>query len=330
MNVATDIRWLLLAASVPGREAGTQRVRLWRTLKEHGAAMLRDGVSVLPATEEHDQVLRTLAAEVTEAGGTAFVLELPQQRDPMEDALLARFDRTEDYAALVERMGELRRRLQGLDEAEARRGLRQLGRDLEGLAALDFFSGDVRQEATDALAMLEAAINQQYSPNEPSAAPGSIAARDPGEYTARLWATRRRLWVDRIASAWLIRRFIDPDARFLWLEQPQDCPEPALGFDFDGAAFTHIGERVTFEVLLAAFGLEDDPGLRRLGALVHYLDVGGEPVPEASGFESVLAGMRRRCEDDDTLLDAMTPVLEAFYESFNAVPNRKRERKEVE
>src|SRR3546814_6533704 len=80
--------------------------------------------------------------------------------------------------------------------------------------------------------------------------------------------------VDRLACAWLIHRFIDSQARFLWLESPALCPADALGFDFDGATFTHIEARVSFEVLLASFGL-DQPGLRRIGALVHYLDVGG-------------------------------------------------------
>lgn len=79
--------------------------------------------------------------------------------------------------------------------------------------------------------------------------------------------------MDRLASAWLIGRFIDPSARFLWLASPDDCPDEALGFDFDGATFTHVEEKVTFETLLASFDL-DSPALLRLGKLVHYLDVG--------------------------------------------------------
>src|SRR6185295_1054419 len=132
----------------------------------------------------------------------------------------------------------------------------------------------------------------------------------------RTWATRRRLWVDRVASAWLIRRHIDPEARFRWLASPSACPKGALGFDFDGAAFSHVGDRVTFETLLASFGLDDDPGLARLGALVHQLDVGGEPVPEAVGFEAVLSGARERLDDDDALLAEMSVVLDSLYAHF--------------
>jgi len=136
------------------------------------------------------------------------------------------------------------------------------------------------------------------------------------DYQGRTWATRRRLWVDRVASAWLIRRFIDPAARFLWIEHPVECPPDALGVDFDGAAFTHVGDRVTFEVLMAAFGLDADAALNRLGALVHVPDVGGEPVPEAKEFEAFLAGARERLPDNDALLGELTNVLDSFYTSF--------------
>ncbi len=120
-----------------------------------------------------------------------------------------------------------------------------------------------------------------------------------------------------MASAWLIRRFIDPDAHFLWLETPSDCPSDALGFDFDGAAFTHIANRVTFEVLLASFGLDLDRGLQRLGMMVHALDVGGAFVPEAHGFESMMAGARQRAIDDDQLLAEISMALDSLYAHFS-------------
>ncbi|MGF6484124.1 hypothetical protein QFZ91_006351 [Paraburkholderia sp. JPY419] len=126
------------------------------------------------------------------------------------------------------------------------------------------------------------------------------------------------MWVDRVASAWLIRRFIDRDARFIWLPSPEACPPDALGFDFDGAAITHAGERVRFEVLLASFGLDKNPALVRLGAMVHALDVGGVSVPEAIGFEAIMAGSRERTADDDQLLTAISPVLDAMYTHFAA------------
>ncbi len=98
------------------------------------------------------------------------------------------------------------------------------------------------------------------------------------------------------------------ESRFLWLTKPVDCPKKAVGFDFDGAQFTHVGNKVSFEVLLTSFGLERDIGLARLGALVHQLDVGGIPVAEAAGFVAILTGARELQPDDDALLNAMSTV----------------------
>ncbi|MBK7591503.1 MAG: chromate resistance protein [Betaproteobacteria bacterium] len=94
-----------------------------------------------------------------------------------------------------------------------------------------------------------------------------------------MWATRKRPWIDRLASAWLISRHIDPKAQFVWLEKPEDCRPYMLGFDFNGAAFTHVGRRVTFETLLESFGLDGDPALRRMAAIVHYRMPAVSPTP---------------------------------------------------
>src|SRR4029450_766683 len=119
----------------------------------------------------------------------------------------------------------------------------------------------------------DAAGTRHFSPDEPQPLYTGIQHLERTAYRGKLWATRQRVWVDRVASAWLIRPFIDPNPRFLWPKTPQDCPANAIGFDFDGAAFTHTGQRVTFEVFVASFALETDPALARLGVLVHALDV---------------------------------------------------------
>jgi len=120
-----------------------------------------------------------------------------------------------------------------------------------------------------------------------------------------------------MASAWLIKRFIDPKARIVWLSNPKACPPRALGFDFDGAAFTHVDARVTFEVLLASFTLEDDKGLERIGRLVHYLDVGGVPEPEAVGLETILDGARRQHTNDDRLLAEASKTFDYLYNVYS-------------
>ncbi len=156
---------------------------------------------------------------------------------------------------------------------EINRLQRRLRRAYEAVSAIDYFPGDAALRAEAAWSDFAGSVDTVLSPDEPHAADGTVIFLDRSDYQRRTWATRRHLWVDRVASAWLIRRFIDPKARFLWLEKPSACPKNALGFDFDGAAFTHVGELVTFEVLSASFGLDADPGLARLGELVRSLDV---------------------------------------------------------
>jgi hypothetical protein len=308
--------WLMLVASLTGRSPAP-RMRLWRALKGAGAAALRDGVYVLPASEEAWALFRGQADEVARVGGHAHVVPFTAT-DPKQDADLRRgFDRTEAYAPGLERLAALRAKLQALAEVEARRRLAGVRRELEAIAATDFFPGNARAQVEAALADAEHAVNAQFAPDEPHTVQAAIPRRRVADYHRRTWATRRHLWVDRVSSAWLIRRFIDPRARFLWLADPRDCPADALGFDFDGAAFTHVGPRVSFEVLAASFGLDHDPRLARLGRLVGYLDVGGVPVPDAAGFASIMAGVRaRHGENDDALLGDMSIVLDSLYAAY--------------
>ena len=317
MSVTSPVEspWLLLTATLPGR-SGTPRVRLWRGLRELGAAALRDGVYLLPDAPAARDGFATLGAEIADAGGETLLLAVGPQPGDRQAELVGRFDRSGEYASLVEQARAAQQRLPTETEAPARRTLRGLLRELAAVEAVDFFPASPRDAAREVIAALATAIDARFAPGEPVPAAGAVPRLDATLHRGRTWATRRRLWVDRVASAWLIRRFIDPEARFRWLDSPADCPADVLGFDFDGATFTHVGDKVTFEVLLASFGLDTDAGLVRLGQLVHYLDAGGLPVAEAPGFEAVLAGLRDAAPDDDALLAAATPLLDALCRTF--------------
>jgi hypothetical protein len=185
-------------------------------------------------------------------------------------------------------------------------------------AARDFFPGEPRKQIESALADTERAVNARFAPDEPRPAHRRIRIRDRKDYRGRTWATREHLWIDRLASAWLIRRFIDSQAKFVWLKRIQDCPKRAIGFDFDGAEFTHVDSKVTFEVLAASFGLDQDVGIVRLGALVHHIDKGGIQTADGPGFATIMAGARKLQPDDDALLKTMTPVIESLYAEYSS------------
>ena len=311
---STD-KWLALVVGLPAANA-TLRMRVWRAMKGLGCAALRDGVYLLPAGRGLRQALRMHAEDIKQGGGSAYLLNVANPSTEEKTDFQSLFDRSEDYSKLMERVAEFTAGIGSFDATAGRRQLKALWRDFEALVALDYFPSRGKVEADTLLAEAETLFLARLSAGEPQAAPGSITRRDAADYQGRLWATRRHLWVDRMASAWLIRRFIDPKARFLWLEKPEDCPEDALGFDFDGAAFTHVGQRVTFEVLLASFGLESDTSLAKLGALVHCLDVGGMPVAEAAGVEMVLGGLRASQPDDNALLVTAGGVFDGIYLNF--------------
>jgi hypothetical protein len=313
--------WLMLVINLPGRNA-TARMRVWRALKASGAAILRDGVYVLPRRAESEVVFEEQAREVTASGGTAHVLTLTTDAAPKQAHMLQLFDRTQEYAELLALLDAFKMRLAAGPENTARRSLAAMRREFASVAATDFFGGPARQQAEAALEDAEAAINAHFAPDEPHAAPGRIMRRDKADYLGRTWATRAHLWVDRVASAWLIRRFIDPESRFAWLRDVGKRPRKALGFDFDGAEFSHVGARVTFEVLATSFGLDKDPGIARIGALVHYLDVGGVPVPEADGFATILTGARAHARDDDELLAEIGKTLDYLYTAYATTVER--------
>lgn len=307
--------WQLLILSLPSRQ-GTLRMRAWRALKSAGAAALRDGAYLLPFSAAGEQVLRVQADSVRNAGGSAHLFRFTLDDAAQEQDLKTLFDRGAGYGTLLKALRAVRPGARAATNSLSRT-LSQLRRDFEALVASDYFPGAAQDQARAALTELAHELDARRAPGEPRAAAGRIAPLKRADYQRRSWATRRQLWVDRAASAWLIQRFIDPKARFVWLDDPKHRPAKALGFDFDGAAFTHVGARVTFEVLLASFGLEKNTALQRLGTLVHYLDVGGVPVPEAAGFEAIMKGARAAHPDDDAaLLQRVSIALDCLYDGY--------------
>jgi hypothetical protein len=310
-----------LVLSLPARNA-TVRMRVWRALKESGCAVLRDGVYVLPPQSATAEVLAQMAAQVRAAGGFAVTAELrlPKEEDAAE--LRRLFDRSAAYGALVAAVRKAQASLRAVNERKAQSAMRRLQHAFERLARIDFFPGQAKRQAADALDALKRDVQRAFSAAEPAPSKGQVRPLAVANYQSRVWATRKAPWVDRLASAWLIKRFIDREARFAWIERPRDCPKKAIGFDFDGARFTHADSRVTFEVLLASFGLESDPALAKIAAAVHFLDVGGIPVDDAKGLETVLRGVKEKARSDDALLAEAMRILDLFHSAYRQALER--------
>ena len=313
--------WLVLTATLPTSPSAL-RVRVWRALRATGAGTLREGVYLLPGNASTAQALWDLERVIAEAGADAHMLVVQARDEAQEKVFRGLFDRSDLYAELLQAIKEARSGIRKSTEAQLHRTLRSLEQQLQAIQASDFFPGRDSQKAADALAALRREVELHLSPDEPAPSRAAIEPRAIADYQGRIWATRKRPWVDRLATAWLVQRFIDRKPSFVWLGDPRKCPKHALGYDFDGATFTHVGDKVTFEVVAESFGLLEDPTLRRLASLVHYIDIGGIPVDEAPGFEMLVRGLQALHAHDDALLAAAVPLFDSVYVALQVPDER--------
>lgn len=307
--------FLALLTSLPTGNS-TLRMRVWRALRSSGCGVLRDGVYLLPVEAPGAAALADAEAEIKAAGGFAMTVQLSFKIPEQLEHVRKLFDRGEDYAVLLARAGAAKAVLRRLGKRKTDTLVQRLRRSFAELAAIDFYPGQALLQAKEAMSLLEAEAQKIFSPGEPRSSTGRLRRLDPAKYRNRAWATRKDLWVDRLASAWLIRRFVDKKARFAWIEGPHDLPRGSVGFDFDGAEFTHVGGRVTFEVLLGSFGLDGDPALASIGHAVHFLDVGGIPVADAKGLETVLRGIKAKARSDAEAALEAGKVFDFLYSAY--------------
>jgi hypothetical protein len=308
-------RWLILVHQLPPLPSNL-RVRTWRRLQELGAVAVKQSVYVLPDTAASREDFEWLKVEIEGVGGEATVYAAEHVDAAAEAALIDQFRHVRQQAYT-----ELASELQRIQRARAsRRGpsgrRRDLARYRERFAAIervDFFGGAGRDRVVTLLAELEAAA-RSAAKGEGSQPPGGRT--ETGHYDGRLWVTRPRPGVDRMASAWLIRRFIDSKAQFGFLTDVKAAGD-AVPFDMFGAGFGHERDCCTFETLAARFGIRD-AAVARIAEIVHDLDLkdGKFGAPEAATLGSAIDGLQLSLMDDSILLDQGMTLFEALYRSF--------------
>ena len=310
-------RWLLLIHQLPAKPAYL-RVKVWRRLQALGAVAVKNAVYALPEGERAREDLEWLLREIVSGGGEAFVCEARLVDGLTDREVRALFDRARDadYEDLAKQARDLAAGLEGDPaperRAEARPQLARLKARLAQVAAIDFFGAPGSQAAEGLLVALEDRLREDEPPAP--AAP----ADDLGPLRGRTWVTRRGVHVDRIASAWLVRRFVDPEARFRFVPAKGHVPEPGeLRFDMFGGELTHEGDRCTFEVLLARAG-PDDPALRAIAELVHDLDLkdGRFARPETAGLGALVEGLCAATGDDAERLARGAALLDDLHAYF--------------
>ena len=302
--------WLVTIAQLPTEDPAA-RMRVLRTLESLGAAVMREGAYLLPDTAANRQALEALAEYIVKSTGTAQVLQVSATAPAQQETLQRLFDRSARYDALIKTVESLRVGFGQADPSAISRVLHKQRREFEAIAALDFFPTEARSRAEHALADADAEVKKLLFTS-------SQTRLDAGErLLRRAWATRKPPWADRLACAWLIRRFVDPEATLTWLDKNEDLPSGALGFGFDGAHFAPSGARVAYEEMLAQLDLAKNPALAKIGSIVHFLEIGGTAVPEAAGVQTLLQGaLRRSAENVQELLAEVEKTFDLLYEAY--------------
>jgi hypothetical protein len=308
--------WLLLIHQVPNSPAYL-RVKMWRKLQKIGAVAVKNAVYVLPRSDQSTEDFHWVAREILEAGGDASVCEATFVEGITANQLIELFRaaRDLDYSELTGEIKELKEELEASEkagEAWASGMLSRVARlrqRLTEIQAIDFFSAPAGKQAETLVAEMEAKIRK---------APIHKPQAGRGAYSGRTWVTRKGVHVDRIASAWLIHRFIDPSGRFKFVPAKGYKPEPdELRFDMFDAEFTHEGDLCTFEVLLQRFDIADN-SFRRIAEIIHDIDLKESKFgrPETAGIALIVNAICTKHKEDSDRIDRGTVLLDDLYDFF--------------
>jgi hypothetical protein len=306
ISTTSKTPWLLLVFSLPAKSA-SQRVEVWRKLQRYGMLALRSSGYVLPNSAANQERMEWLATAIRTYKGQASVVQV-QGFDDLPDAQLKRLfieARSRDYQKMLHDAKKLTA-LSPVGRSSGR--LNRIRRRFLELQDIDFFGNPLRAKLESLLAQAD---------ESETAKTGRNGKRKSGAYLNRLWMTRTRPGIDRVSSAWLIRRFIDPKARFVFDDQPEAHPD-AIPFDmFCSQGFGHRGEDCTFETLRKQFSIRDSR-VKRIAEIIHDADLGDEKFSrvEGQGLDRVLKGWAKQDVPDDELLQRGMDLIEGLYESL--------------
>jgi hypothetical protein len=315
MDMTAD--WLLLVYALPAKQARA-RVQAWRRLQRIGAVSLKNSAYVLPCTPEAREDFEWIRNEILAIGGQAMVLLAGTPDAATRNDIVGAFRsaRSQEFEELAREASRLlkrstRRAAQDATRRQFKQAVRRLRERFDETARIDFFGTPERDRVADLLARIE--HDTRKGSVMKSTASSTII--DPAAYRGKTWLTRPRPGVDRMSSAWLIRRFIDPDAKFIFGD-PSKAPE-AIPFDTFGAEFGHHGTQCTFETLCNRFGIAD-AGVLWIGRIVHDLDLKQNAYNEADATTvgRLVEGLRGAHADDLALLTQGIGTFEALYQSY--------------
>ena len=317
----SEARWLLLIHQIPPKP-DYFRVKIWRRLQRLGAVAIKNSVYVLPKNDQRQEDFQWVLREIVEGGGEASLCEARFVEGLADDQVEALFQaaRGAEYGQIAEearRLAEIPLPTGQIEETRRTQleiDLARLKRRLAEVVAIDFFGALGREAAEGLVSGVEARMHEKRSGKQIVSA--AITRRE--DFQGKVWVTRKGIHVDRMASAWFIRRFIDSDARFKFVPPKGYKPLPGeLRFDMFEAEFTHVGDRCTLEVLIERTGIHD-PGLSPIAEIVHDIDLKDSKFgrQDTIGIERLIAGIAMNHKDDEVRLERGCAVFDDLYEYF--------------
>lgn len=325
-----SIRWILFFYSVPSRPVNA-RMKIWRRLAREGALQLKGAVYVLPYSDERYEFCQWLMSEVASLGGEGdfVVTDKFEMLDNSEIMKLFINQRDADYRRIEKGLSDVEVRINSFKKGGIVKStdalaeeLARYSKEMDDIRKIDYFPSqlgiDLEKKTNDLRNDLKRITS--HGALKKTAVRGALIPRmNRKDFTGRTWITRRNPFVDRMASAWLVRKFIDGDAAFQFISEggKESIPEVAVTFDTKGGDFTHTGDLCTFEVLVRAFSIKDR-AVKNIAELVHELDVKDEKhsSPKARGIEEILVGIRKSSKNDIESLKMGMDVFEMLYTSI--------------
>ncbi|MHC4357186.1 MAG: chromate resistance protein ChrB domain-containing protein [Planctomycetota bacterium] len=313
-------QWLLFIYSLP-LEASKERVRLWRKLKQLGSVALKNSVYILPHTETFYENFQWLKQEVQTVRGEATLLKVNHIEDVSNAEIVELFtnERDKDYTQIISDCEGLIRRLKKLPQKESSieqdilfKEFQKIRQRLKLVGEIDLFNAPLRTQANRLLEQCEKKIKGNIRGRKGK----MLLTLTKKNFANRKWVTRPRPHVDRLASAWLITKFIDPKAEFIFASE-KERPKGATPFDMLGAELSHHSEDGTFETIVKAFAIKDKT-VWEIAKIVHDVDLrdGKYGMQEAKGIELILRGLMQTLKDDQSLFEAGISLFETLYQGL--------------
>ncbi len=325
------MKWIFLVHQMQ-TPISRERVKVWRLTKKVGAVFYRNSVYVLPYSKEQLEDFQWLCQQIKDSKGEASVF-ISESQDANEDRILRTLferSREEDYSAILTsakglleriRRAKQQKRLSESVLKKFTKEEKQLSKSFTDIERIDFFSAPLAKEVRSTLEQIANHLTSSRPRHEPLA---PLKRYFPKEFQQRAWATRENIHIDRLCSAWLIRRFIDPQARFAFAPE-SNLPKDSILFDVFGVEFSHHGEDCTFETLLKSFQLKDK-SLTTIGEIVHDVDMKDRKFgrPESNGLDVVVRALSDFFKDDHKVLEVGSTILDALYSYFSTTKQKRR------